>query len=72
MLSRKEIAITLAKLSQLQVFKDAWGSSTKSQRNTLKDQLIYRMMFNKKRSDDTQTDEYMELLKNEQSNKTDK
>lgn len=46
------IILTLRKLDTIQEFKDLMRTMNKQEKNTLKDKLVYRLMFDKRRSDD--------------------
>lgn len=62
MQSRKEIFAFLSLLSRYNEFQEYNKKLTRQQQRTLKDQLVYRLMFDKKRSDDTSTDEMLALV----------
>ena len=71
------ILLTLNKISQTQLFKDHFTHAKPKERRAIKDKLIYRLMFDKMRSDDhNETTEYIAAAKemdtNESTNKTDK
>lgn len=57
------ILLVLNKLNRVQDFKDTMAVMTQPQRRDLRDKLVYRLMFDKKRLDDNDTDTWMEALK---------
>jgi len=65
MMSRKEVSTFLALLSRYNEFQEAHKALSPEGRRQLKDQLVYRLMFDKKRSDDDATDKFLELMPKE-------
>lgn len=57
------IQVAYQKITLLQTYKDLIGNATKKQRREIKDKIVYRLMFNKKRLDDiNETDEFFTAL----------
>jgi hypothetical protein len=69
MLSKKEIFAYISLLEQYNEYKEATEKLNSAGRRRLKDQLVYRLMWDKKRSDDTMTDKFIDIVP-EKSNDT--
>jgi hypothetical protein len=63
--SKKEVFAFLSLLSRYNEFQEFNKKLTRQEQRTLKDQLVYRLMFDKKRSDDTTTDEMLAIIPKE-------
>lgn len=61
------IMIAFQKIANSQKYKDMVAVATPVQRRNVKDKLVYRLMFAKKRTDDiNDTDDLIEALNNEE------
>lgn len=67
MMSKKEIFAYLSLLSRYNEFQELHGKMKGPERRQFRDMMVYRLMFDKKRHDDTLTDPFMAIAPKEQT-----